>query len=130
MLQCVAICCSVLQCVAVCCSVLQCAAVCCSALHCVAVCCSVLQCAVEFYHNSAMCQILVFEKKLRSVLAVALPLRTRTPLHCVAVCCSVLQCVAMRRSASQCVAVPAHTHTPLQHVAGVIDFVADILSCC
>ena len=30
MLQCVAVCCSVLQCVAVCCSVLQCVAVCCS----------------------------------------------------------------------------------------------------
>ena len=44
MLQCVAVCCSVLQCVAVCCSVLQCVAVRCSALQCVAVCCSVLQC--------------------------------------------------------------------------------------
>jgi len=47
-LQCVAVCCSVLQCVAlsVCCSVLQCLAVCCivSVLQCVAVCCSVLQC--------------------------------------------------------------------------------------
>ena len=41
MLQCVAVCCSVLQCVAVCCSVLQCDAVCCSVLQCVAVCCSV-----------------------------------------------------------------------------------------
>ena len=45
MLQCVAVCCSVLQCVAVCCSVLQCVVVCCSVLKCVAVCCSVLQCA-------------------------------------------------------------------------------------
>ena len=44
MLQCVAVCCSVLQCAAVCCSVLQCVAVCCSVLQCVAVCCSVLQC--------------------------------------------------------------------------------------
>jgi len=63
-LQCVAVCCSVmqltplrscaslfprscvLQCVAVCCSVLQCVdvAVCCSVLMCVAVYCSVLQC--------------------------------------------------------------------------------------
>ena len=71
MLQCVAVCCSVLQCVAVCCSALhsvllanvnleiaglsllcalQCVAVifqyvavCCSALQCVAACCSVLQ---------------------------------------------------------------------------------------
>jgi len=32
MLQCVAVCCSVLQCVAVCCSVLQRVAVCCSVL--------------------------------------------------------------------------------------------------
>ena len=60
MLQCVALCRSLLQCVAVCCivshvlqrrgfeplesSVLQCVAVCCSVLQCVAVCCSVLQC--------------------------------------------------------------------------------------
>jgi len=62
-LQCVAVCCSVLWCVAVshdmtttlqrkavapsvavCCSVLQCVAVCCSVLQCVAVRCSVLQC--------------------------------------------------------------------------------------
>jgi len=71
MLQCVAVCCSVLQsvavcrimwrCIAVCCSVLQllyetalrelyiymlqCVAVCCNALQCVAVGCSALQCA-------------------------------------------------------------------------------------
>jgi len=32
-LQCVAVCCSVLRCVAVCCSVLQCDAVCRSVLH-------------------------------------------------------------------------------------------------
>jgi len=64
-LQCVAVCCSVLlsrynkrhcacaclalrhiryACCVVCCSVLQCVAVCCSVLQCVAVCCSVLQC--------------------------------------------------------------------------------------
>ena len=44
MLQCVAVCCSVLRCAAVCRSVLQCVAVCCSVLQCVAACCSVLQC--------------------------------------------------------------------------------------
>jgi len=44
LVQCVAVCCSVLQCVAVCRSVLQCAAVCCSVLHCVAVYCSVSIC--------------------------------------------------------------------------------------
>ena len=45
-LQCVAVCCSVLswKCVTVCCSVSQCVAVCCSVLQCVVVCCSVLQC--------------------------------------------------------------------------------------
>jgi len=74
-LQCVAVCCSVLQCVAACCSVLQCVALldilllvrvsmrvsmCCSVLQCVAVCCNVLQ-------SVAVC--------------------------CAAVCCSVLQCV-------------------------------------
>ena len=80
-LQCVAVCCSVLKCVAVnsyntaststftiyqvCCSVLQCVAVCCSALQSVAACCSVLQCVTE------CCSV----------------------LQCVAVCCSVLQCV-------------------------------------
>jgi len=48
-LQCGAVCCSVLQydlapnLSIVCCSVLQCVAVCCSVLQCVAVCCSVLQ---------------------------------------------------------------------------------------
>ena len=60
MLQCVAVCCSVLQCVSGCvfehdrnmdtgawcvavlCSMLQCVVVCCSVLQCVAVCCSVL----------------------------------------------------------------------------------------
>ena len=57
MLQCVAVCCSVLQCVAVyrsvlpCVavrsSVLQCGAVCCGVLQCVTVCCSVLYSAVR-----------------------------------------------------------------------------------
>jgi len=42
-LQCVAVCCSVLQYVAVCCSMLQYVAVCSSMLQYVAVCCSVLQ---------------------------------------------------------------------------------------
>ena len=91
MLQCVAVCCSVLQCVAAFCSVLQrfavwtseiveflagqaienvlqCVAVCCSVLQCVAVCCSVLQCV------AACC----------------------SALQRVAVCCSVLQCTAVR----------------------------------
>ena len=44
MLQCVAVCCSVLQRVAASCSVLQCVAVCCSVLQCVTVRRSALQC--------------------------------------------------------------------------------------
>ena len=54
MLQCAAVCCSVLQRVAVYVlkmriighRVMQCVAVCCSVLQCVAVCCSVIQCVV------------------------------------------------------------------------------------
>jgi len=81
----------VLQCVAVCCSVLtatisikfsrespifvlQCVAVCCSVLQCVAVCCSVLQCVDCHNVNQVV---------------------TGIPDLYVAVCCSVLQCVAV-----------------------------------
>jgi len=71
-LQCVAVCYSVLQRVAACCSVLQCVAVCCSVLQRVAACCSVFQCV-------AVCSV----------------------LQCVAGCCIVLQCVAVRCSALQ-----------------------------
>jgi len=70
---------SVLQCVAVCCSVLKCAArvaVRCSALQFVAVCCSVLQCA-------------------SSDLQIALH---RSVSQCVAVRCSAVQCGAVRCS--------------------------------
>ena len=52
MLQCVAVCGSVLQCVVVCCSVLQCVAVrckCCDVLQCVTACCD------EFYCGAVGC---------------------------------------------------------------------------
>jgi len=52
LLQCVAVCCSVLKCVAVCCKVLQDVAVCCSVLQCVAVCCGVLQCVAAYLRYS------------------------------------------------------------------------------
>ena len=83
MLQCVAVCCSVLQCVAkvmtcmeffhvyiraVCCSVLQCVAVCCSVLKCVAVCC-----------------------KGNDTHGVSSYIHTHCVLQCVAGCCSVLK---------------------------------------
>jgi len=78
-LQCVAVCCSMLQCV-------QCVAVCCSMLQCVAVCCSMLQC-VQCVAVS-MCCYCVSQPNLRLWV-----------LHvwykCVAVCCSVLQYVAV-----------------------------------
>ena len=67
MLQCVAVCCSVLQCDAMRCSVVQCIVVWCSVMQCAAVCYSVLQCV------AVCCSV----------------------LQCVAVCCSVLQCVAV-----------------------------------
>ena len=58
MLQCVAVCCSVLQCVAVCCSVLQCVAVCCSVWQRAAVCCSMFQCV-----GHALCVQAYFHKR-------------------------------------------------------------------
>ena len=57
-----------LQCDAVCCSVLQCAALCCSVLQCVAVRCSVLQCVAV--HRDVETQV----KELRS-LAVCVAVR-------------------------------------------------------
>ena len=54
--------CSVLQCVAVCCSVLQCVAVCCSVLQCVAVCCIVYGAILHEYvwHYSVTFETLLF----------------------------------------------------------------------
>ena len=106
MVQCGAVCCSVLQCVAVRCSVLQCGAVwccerglslqvhvckskyvavCCSVLQRVAVCCSVLQCV------AVCCSVL--QSDARVSLCEHMCARVSV-LQCVAVCCSVLQCVA------------------------------------
>jgi len=105
----------VLQCVAVCCSVLQskvhtvsvltrqetCMVVCCSVLPCVAVRCSLVQSgAFQGTHSiSTQKRRDVYGSVLQSV---AVCCRV---LSCVAVWCSVLQCVAVRCSALQCVAV-------------------------
>ena len=101
MLQCVAVCCSVLQTEVahdvdasdqqvesttrcnMWCSVLQYVAVCCSVLQCVAVCCSVLQCAISRLRNN-LARAAEFFACVVSV------------LQCVAVSCRVLQCVAVR----------------------------------
>ena len=80
MVQCVAVCCSVLQCVTSCWSALECVgvccSVCCSVLQCVAVCCSVLQIFKERRAFSA----------LTSCVAVWLQCGGSV-LQCVAVCC-------------------------------------------
>ena len=69
------------QCVAVCCSVLQCVG---SVLQCVAVCCNVLPMVCD----AGMMLVGELEKKcLRFVVCCSV-------LQRVAVCCSVLQCVA------------------------------------
>jgi len=117
MLQCVAVCCSVLQCVAVCCSVVVwdansfqdpimcvcvrerdcvcvCVAVCCSVLQCVAVCCSKLQRVAVWLHEMRMC--------FKFLVCVCVRERERL---CVCVCCSVLHCVAVCCIVWQCVAV-------------------------
>ena len=115
MLQCVAVCCSVLQCGAVCCSVLQCGAVCCSVLQCVAVCCSVLQCVAvccSVLQCAAVCcnvlkRVAVCCHALQCVAGCCRVLqgvaaRYSVMLQCVAICCSVLQCNAVCRNALQC----------------------------
>jgi len=112
-LQCVAVCCSVLRCIPVSsCSncnivkrhLLQCVAVCCSVLQCVAVCRIVLQC---------------------------LPVPTPTLSHraCVAVCCSVLQCVAVCCSALQYVSVLTLATSSLQACCSVLQCVGSVLQC-
>ena len=66
MLQCVAVCCSVLQCVAVCCSVLQCVAASCSVLQCVATHCNTLQkgpCSLMDGRNLFVNDTIPFKKK-------------------------------------------------------------------
>jgi len=82
----------VLQCVAVWCSVLQCGAVCCSVVQCVAVWCSVLQCG-------AVCCNVMSSRLARRCLA-NVSYEVRSVLQCVAVCCNV--CLAVCCSVLQC----------------------------
>ena len=111
MLQCVAVCCSVLQssfliasfarmtlgsieCPLLCCSVLQCAAVYCRVLQCVAVCYSVLQSS-----------FLIVSLARMTFGSIECPLPCCSVLQCAAVCCSVLECVAVCCRVLPCVAV-------------------------
>ena len=122
-----------LQCVAVCCSVLQCVAhinqenlksrsqvsylrvtshmcntnrsytarieigeskVCCSVLQCVAVCCSVLQCVHICATQSTLTQHIS-----TPIILTYEDREIQSVLQCVAVCCSVFQCVAVSYTA-------------------------------
>jgi len=106
----------VLQCVAVCCSVMQRVAVSCSELQCVAVCCGVLQRVVlQCVTSLGFVQL--------SVYAVVL---------CVAVRCSVLQCVAVSCNMLQCVAVCCNVSQCNEVCCGVLQYVAMCCSvlCC
>jgi len=107
LLQCVAVCCSVLHCVAVCCSVLQCVfrvyPLLCSIrmlLQCVAVCCSMLQCVFRVY--PLLCSIRMLLQCVAAFVCCCsrsrqhdIARRSCSVLSCVAVCCSMLQCVAV-----------------------------------
>jgi len=84
-------------------------------LQCVAVCCSVLQAAQEriptinLLNKFCKTKIFVFSK-FRAVHDLSTVTRTRILVSCrvlqsVAVCCRVLQCVAVRCSVLQCEAV-------------------------
>ena len=106
MLQCVAVCCSVLQSAPhalhyqqcrleydqLSCSVLQCVAMCCNVLQCVTVCCRVLQCVTSSHARDARAAT---PPRIYAVCCGV----CYSVLHCVAVCCgvcySVLQCVAI-----------------------------------
>ena len=93
MLQCVAVCCSVLQCVAACCSVLQCVAVCCSVLQCVAVRCSMLQCV------AVCCSV----SQYVTPRIPACPWNLHDSLCICTLCCSVLQlCSSVLQYAALC----------------------------
>ena len=107
------VCCSVLQCVAVCCSVLpatttktRSVAVFCSVLQCVAVHCSVLQCVLTAPFFGATPK-----------------LEYCSVLQDVAVCCSVLQCIAVYCSVLQCVAFSlTRTHPECMYHIWKINF--------
>jgi len=107
-LQCAAVCCSMLQCDVVCCSVLQCVALahirsdsfrevvvdgecvrmCCSVLHCVSMWYSVLHSVLQCFAVLCKCVVLANLRidSLRKVVVDG---------ECVAVCCIMLQCVAV-----------------------------------
>ena len=109
-LQCVAVCCSMVQCVAVCCgelqcvadtrSMLQCVAVSCGELQLVAVCCGELQC-VAYTHNTKTCRGTVGIQLLRCNVSQYIAI---VALCCIVLRCAAVQCVAVYYCVLQCVA--------------------------
>ena len=88
MLQCVAVCCSVLQCVAVCCSVLQCVA---HVLY--AVCPSLAPVVLQYIAVGYDAP-----RVMQCVAACCSLLRVLQCVACVTACCIFLQCVAVSSS--------------------------------
>jgi len=113
LLQCVAVCCSVLQCVdfaihppdlRVCVLVRCFARICCSVF---AVCCSVLQCVAVCCNERQLCDSTAGSLSLRPGLTLGTNLlqcvaMCHSALRCVAVCWSVLECVGASCSVLQC----------------------------
>ena len=104
MLQCVAVCCSMVQRAAVCCSVLQCVAVFCSVLQCVAVCCNVLQCVAVLQLTCVRACVSCTGIHVLQCVAQCVAVWCSV-LQCAAVCCSVLQRAVAFCSVLKCVAV-------------------------
>jgi len=120
LLQCAAVCSSVVKCGAVCSGVVQHVAVCCIMLHAlqyVAACCSVLQCVAEECVEWLLVRRIYLMLQYVSV-SQRDALCCSSVLQCVAVCCSVLQCVAVCSSVFQCSA--------LQCVAGGILLISHV----
>ena len=100
-----------LQCAAVCCSVLQCAAVCCELSRCGMLCildCNTLQHGLQ--HTATCYASWPCYMARRMVLRCAAVcctvfLHGMLSLQCIVVCCGVLRCVAVCYSVLQCVAV-------------------------
>jgi len=103
---------SVLQCVAVCCSVLQCVAPCCTVLHRVALCCTVFRSLIYTLSES------------NAEIPLQVPNKLHRVLQCVAVCCSMLQyvaescavCCSMLQYVAECVSMVQRVAMPIKVV--------------
>jgi len=127
----------VLQCVAVCCSMLQCVAVrsvvaeCCSVLQCVAVCCSVLQCPlrqdVAKNDSTCVCCVTACCSMLQCVAVCSIDAECCSVLQCVAVYCSVLQWPSRQASPRMTLFSPIVAY---RSVFQFISFLQSVAECC